>query len=225
VLCLLDFATHDIVNLKDLPMSGLGLEGSRPFSEREKRWRSYVAGISQGKAESLTLLYDESAASLLGLALRIVKNAADAEEIVLEVYEQVWRTAHSFDPLRASVWRWLSILIKSRAIDRLRTAASRRNQERLQLTDLLDVASNEPLPESATILNQERIFVRSALNTLPKEQRQAVELAYFSELTHVEIAAELGVPLGTIKTRIRSGMEKLRLVFSQGQSAVVGVME
>ena len=84
--------------------------------------RSFLAGKNVGgltwrtlrwaKSEALTLLYDESAASLLGLALKMVKNEADAEEVILEVYEQVWRTAHSFDPARASVWRWLTVLVR-----------------------------------------------------------------------------------------------------------------
>ena len=185
--------------------------GQAISSDREKRWQSYVGGVALGKAEALSLLYDESAASLLGLALRIMKNQADAEEIMLEVFEQVWRTAHSFNPTRGSVWRWLTVLVRSRALDRLRTASAKRDRTQLTIVEDWELVSREPLPDSATIFNQERIIIQSALRLLPAEQRQAVELAYFCGLTHVEIASELGIPLGTIKTRIRAAMDKLRI--------------
>jgi RNA polymerase sigma-70 factor (ECF subfamily) len=198
-------------------MPGFRSEGTdQSISDREKRWRLYLGGIALGKAESLTLLYDESAASLLGLALRMMRNKADAEEIMLDVFEQVWRTAHSFDPGRGSAWRWLVVLVRSRALDRLRTAAAKRDREWVPIAEDWDPVSQEPLPDSTTILNQERILMQSALKLLPGEQRQAVELAYFSGLTHVEIASELGVPLGTIKTRIRAAMDKLRVSLSRG---------
>ena len=189
--------------------------GQAVSSDREKRWQCYLGGIALGKAESLSLLYDESAPSLLGLALRIMKNQADAEEIMLDVFEQVWRTAHSFDPTRGSVWRWLAVLVRSRALDRLRTASSKRDRTQLTVVEDWELVSREPLPDTATIFNQERILIQSALRLLPGEQRQAVELAYFSGLTHVEIASELGVPLGTIKTRIRAAMDKLRISLSR----------
>ena len=204
-------------------MSGLRAEEfGQSISERERRWQSYLAGVAVGNSESLTLLYDESASSLLGLALRMMKNKADAEEIILDVFEQVWRTAQSFDPARGSAWRWLTVLVRSRAVDRLRTATSRRERDqRLPLAEKWNPASQEPLPDSTTILNQEKLFIRSAIQLLPGEQRQALELAYFSGLTHVEIASELCVPLGTIKTRIRSAMDKLRSSLSRGGLAAV----
>ncbi len=198
-------------------MSGFRSESLvQAVSDRERRWQAYLRGIALGNSESLTLLYEESASSLLGLALRMMKNNADAEEIVLDVFSQVWRSAHSFDPARGSVWRWLTVLVRSRTVDRLRTAASKRDRERTPIAEDWDVISHDPLPDSTTIFNQERILIQSALQLLPGEQRQAVELAYFSGLTHVQIASELGVPLGTIKTRIRAAMDKLRVSLSQG---------
>jgi RNA polymerase sigma-70 factor (ECF subfamily) len=142
----------------------------------------------------------------------MMKNKADAEEIILDVFEQVWRTAHRFDSARGSVWGWLMVMARSRALDRLRTAASKRGRERRLIAEDWDLVSHEPLPDTTTIFNQERILIRSALQLLPGEQRLAVELAYFSGLTHVEIASALGVPLGTIKTRIRGAMDKLRVL-------------
>jgi RNA polymerase sigma-70 factor (ECF subfamily) len=187
-----------------------------PASERENRWRGYLGNIARGDSQALAQLYDECAPSLLGLARRLLRNVADAEEIILDVFEQVWRTAPSFDPGRGSVWRWLTMLVKSRAVDRLRTAAVRHDRDRLSIEDHWDLASHDPLPDHTTIFDQERTLIRSALQLLPHEQRQAVELAYYSGLTHVEIASELNAPLGTIKTRIRVGMEKLRASLTRG---------
>jgi RNA polymerase sigma-70 factor (ECF subfamily) len=145
----------------------------------------------------------------------MMRNQEDAEEVLLEVFEQVWRTAPSFSAERGTVWRWLTVLVRSRAVDRMRTAAARRDQNRLSLSDEWGLISLDPQPDSVTILNQERLMIQSALQLLPGEQRQALEMAYFAGLTHVEIASELGVPLGTVKTRIRAAMDKLRISLSQ----------
>jgi RNA polymerase sigma-70 factor, ECF subfamily len=136
--------------------------------------------------------------------------------LILDVFEQVWRTAKTFDSARGSVWRWLTLLVRSRAVDRLRTAASKRDRESLSIAEDWDLASHDPLPDTTTIFNQERTLIKSAVQRLPGDQRQAVELAFYSGLTHVEIASELGVPLGTIKTRIRAAMDKLRISLTQG---------
>lgn len=191
----------------------------QPTSDREKRWREYLGQIVGGDAQSLARLYEECAAALFGLALKTMKNEADAEEIILEVFEQVWRTASSFDAARGGVWRWLVLIARSRALDRLRSAAAKRDRQHQPMPEDWDPASQDPLPDHATIFDQERRLIQVALQSLPGEQRQAVELAYFSGLTHVEIARELGVPLGTIKSRIRGAMEKLRASLAQGGRA------
>jgi RNA polymerase sigma-70 factor (ECF subfamily) len=193
-------------------------EGSQPISERERRWRTYLSDIERGDSQALARLYDECAATFLGLALRIMKNDADAEEIVLDVFAQVWRTAPSFDPARGTVSRWLALLVRSRAADRLRTAASKRNRDNLPIVEDWDLASQEPLPDRITLFNEERNLIRSALQSLPRDQREAVELAYFSGLSQVEIASQLGLPLGTVKTRTRVAMEKLRAFVLQSDS-------
>jgi len=192
-------------------------ELGQPVSDREKRWRGYLSQIAAGDSQSLSQLYQECAAALFGLALKTLKNEADAEEIMLDVFEQVWRTAPSFDPARGNVWRWLLMLLRSRAVDRLRSAAARHDRKNLAMPEHWDLASQEPLPDRVTIFDQERNLINSALQRLPGGQRQAVELAYFSGLTHVEIASELGVPLGTVKSRIRGAMDKLRIFLLQAE--------
>jgi len=180
-------------------------------SERENCWRQYLQEIQSGNTESLTRLYDASAPMLYALAFRIVGNTADAEEVLLDVFEQVWRTAGSFDPARGGAWRWLALLTRSRALDRLRSMASRRLHEHPVWPEQEEISSSAPPVEEAIVVSQQQHLVRQALSMLPPEQRKALELAYFSGLTHNEIANVLGVPLGTIKTRIRIAMDKLRI--------------
>jgi RNA polymerase sigma-70 factor (ECF subfamily) len=191
-------------------------------SDRERRWRAYLNGIMLGETQALADLYDESAPTLFALALRMMRNGADAEEILLDVYEQVWRSARTFDASRGSAWRWLALLLRSRALDRLRTSAVRRDYDSLTAEERPELSSREPLPDQTTILLEERVIILRALSSLPPDQRQAVELAFFSGLTHVEIAAELRVPLGTVKTRIRAAMDKLRISLTQGGLTTAG---
>jgi RNA polymerase sigma-70 factor (ECF subfamily) len=124
-------------------------------------------------------------------------------------YQHVWKSTHTFDASRGSVWGWLTMMTRSRAIDRLRRGGVRRTRE-LPLESGREAPSGSPLPESESIFAQERKLVRQALGMLAAEQREAIELAFFRGLTHVEVADALGTPLGTIKTRIRIGMRKLR---------------
>ncbi len=173
------------------------------------RWRAYVESIREGDSESLGRLYDESSSLLYGLALRILNDAADAEEIVLDVYQQVWKKAQSFDGSRGTVWGWLTILTRSRAIDRLRCSGPRRTKE-FPIEHGMEMPSHQPVPEEQSALREERAYIRRALATLSQEQREPIELAFFRGLTHTEVSEALGVPLGTIKTRIRLGMRKLR---------------
>jgi RNA polymerase sigma-70 factor (ECF subfamily) len=176
----------------------------------EESWSEYVWAIQKGNAEALSKLYDATSKPLYSLALHILRNRADAEEVLLDVYQQIWHAAKSFNPSRGGLWHWLILLTRSRALDRLRHTASKRQHEVPALPEHSPVASSALLPEQASMVAQEQMTVRQAVRSLPPEQREALELAYFSGLTHIEIASRLGVPLGTIKTRIRSGMDKLR---------------
>jgi RNA polymerase sigma-70 factor (ECF subfamily) len=181
---------------------------------REASWREYVQEVQKGNPDALARLYDASSPALYTLALRILGNPADAEEVLLDTFEQVWRTAHRFDPVRGSVWQWLMLLTRSRALDRLRSMAGRRLREQFPISDQPELSSPVPLPEETIAASQQQYLLQQALSALPLEQRKPLELAYFSGLTHTEIAAALGVPLGTIKTRIRSAMDKLRVALS-----------
>jgi RNA polymerase sigma-70 factor (ECF subfamily) len=157
----------------------------------------------------LAFLYDASSRLVYGLALRILGDAGAAEEVTLDVYLQVWRQADRFDATRGRVSTWLMTMARSRAIDKLR-AKPRELSESETLEAVAEAPSEIPGPEQSAGLAQQQAQVRKALDTLSEEQRHVIELAFFSGLSQSEIALKLNEPLGTIKTRIRSGMLKLR---------------
>ncbi|MBI4484125.1 MAG: sigma-70 family RNA polymerase sigma factor, partial [Acidobacteria bacterium] len=134
-----------------------------------------------------------------------------AEEVTFDVYTQVWRSAKSFDAQRGTITAWLVTLTRSCAIDRLRSVAVRSQHEE-HLPEFPQMAASPENPEQS----QQRRLVRAALEVLPPEQRQAIEMAFFSGLSHSEVATKLGLPLGTAKTRIRLGMMKLRELLGAG---------
>jgi RNA polymerase sigma-70 factor (ECF subfamily) len=169
-----------------------------------------LAKIARQEQAALAKLYDRYARILYALAFKILKSVEEAEEVVLDVFCQVWRTAESYNTSRGRVDSWLFMLTRSRALDKLRVLARiKRNQ-----TISIDAIPIQPKaialePQEAAIIQERRDLVLTALCQLPEEQRQVLELAYYQGLTHVEIAARLDKPIGTIKTRIRLGLMKL----------------
>jgi RNA polymerase sigma-70 factor, ECF subfamily len=165
-------------------------------------------GIRGRDPESLGRLYDESSRFVYGLALRILNDAADAEEVILDVFQQVWSLAEAYDASRGTIWSWLAVMTRNRAIDRFRQASTRRSRE-VPIEIEHEPAAAE-VPERLSMLQEERKLVRNALESLNREQRVAIELAFLRGLSHAEVAKHLGAPLGTIKTRIRVGLRRLR---------------
>lgn len=176
---------------------------------RETAWVSYLARTATGDEVAFGSLYDETNVLVYSLAVRILGNEEDAEEVTLDVYNQVWRIAKTFTPERGSVTAWLLTLARTRSLDKLRARSSRqRNVE--PIPEQFDPPSGISTPEEQTAHSEQRRLVMQALSQLPEEQRKPLELAYFQGLSHSELADALGEPLGTIKTRIRLGMMKLR---------------
>jgi RNA polymerase sigma-70 factor (ECF subfamily) len=181
-------------------------------SRREDPDRDRMRRIEAREADALGELYDQHAGRLLGLAQRILGAGGEAEEIVQETFLYVWRAAASFDPARGSVLTWLLIVTRSRAIDRLRTrrpAASGGGPMR-SLEELGEGPASPDDVEADSAGRQWRSLCRTAIGELPPDQRRALELAYFEGLTQEEIAAKTSTPLGTVKTRVRLGLMKLR---------------
>lgn len=165
--------------------------------------------VAAGDAAALAELYDLSSRYVYGICLKVLRNSADAEEVTLDVYTQAWRQAARFDADRGEPLAWLLMLARSRAIDRLRArGAVRRHEE--DFDQVRDFASPGVDPETGSSLAQRASTVRAALASLPAEQREVIELAYFQGLTHTEIAEKLAQPLGTAKSRIRLALQRLR---------------
>jgi len=140
-------------------------------------------------------------------------NPADAEEITLDVYSQVWRLAKDYTPQRGSPTAWLMMMTRSRALDRVRSRTAR-TQHEMVLETTFDQPADQQTAEESVMLTQDRQRVRQAMGLLSPEQREAIELAFFSGMTHSELADRLEQPLGTVKTRIRLGMMRLRSALS-----------
>jgi RNA polymerase sigma-70 factor (ECF subfamily) len=165
--------------------------------------------IARGDEAALARLYDAYRVILFGLLVRILNSREEAEDILQDVFIQVWRRAKDFDERRGRPFTWLVTLARSRAIDRLRMLDAR---QRLTIGAAQEHEHNESVSDALTdtVNSEQKAIVRRALATLPEEQRDALLLAYFEGLTQSEIASRIGAPLGTVKTRMRSGMIKLR---------------
>jgi RNA polymerase sigma-70 factor (ECF subfamily) len=166
-----------------------------------------LRAIAGGDEQALSALYDRYRLILFGLILRILHSQPEAEDVLQEVFLQVWRRAADFDETRGRPFTWLVTLARSRAIDRLRSLGSRDRTVQEAARDVSDSISDAA--EDAVKSEQGEI-VRRALQELPEEQRRTLLLAYFEGLTQSEIAERLNTPLGTVKTRMRSGMMRLR---------------
>lgn len=166
-----------------------------------------LKSIVRRDEEALAELYDRYRVILFGLLMRILNSRAEAEDVLQEVFLQVWRRAGDFDEQRGKPFTWLVTLARSRGIDRLRSLGAR---DRITQGATREVFEETSDASSDTFRSEQRELVTSALAQLPEEQRRPLVLAYFDGLTQSEIAAKLEAPLGTIKTRMRSGMIKLR---------------
>ena len=174
-----------------------------------------VRRMAQGDQSAVAVFYGRFSPVLYGVAFRMMNDHGDAEDVLQESMAYIWRKANTFDSSRSSAFAWAAMILRNKAIDKLRV---RRRGERLQervkgtsdpSVDQDDTSALEPL------FREERNRVRSALSQISADQREALELAYFSGLTHEEIAARLGAPLGTVKARIRRGVLRLRELFQR----------
>ncbi len=167
-----------------------------------------MPGIANGDERAFATLYDRTSRQVYSLVLRIIGNAATAEEVLLDAYTQAWRQRIQYDEKRGTPLAWLITIARSRAIDRLRSM--RGSTERQAALDEAYMHVEATNIAAAVEAREAGDHVRSALDVLPREQREVIELAYYGGMTHSEIAARLNQPLGTVKTRVRLAMIKLR---------------
>jgi RNA polymerase sigma-70 factor (ECF subfamily) len=180
---------------------------------RDQDLVSLVELVATGDQSALAALYDATNRLIYSLILRVLGDVSSAEEVLIDVYTQVWRQAASYDANRGAPLAWMATIARSRAIDRLRSGWQ--DQRRKESLDVLgDAPTSAANPEEMTAASERQKFVRDALNLLTPEQREVIELAYYSGLSHSEIAEKLKQPLGTVKTRTRLGMMKLREALS-----------
>ena len=175
-----------------------------------------IKAIAAKDEAALAQLYDRYRVILFGLLMRILGNREEAEDVLQEVFLQVWRKAEDFDETRGRPFTWLVTLGRSRGIDRLRTLASRERAAEAGAKGASDEISDAA---SDAFRSEQRGLVNNALAQLPDEQKGPLMLAYFDGLTQSEIATRLGAPLGTVKTRMRTGLMRLReLLAGHGES-------
>jgi RNA polymerase sigma-70 factor (ECF subfamily) len=189
----------------------------------DDRDRQLMLSIVNGSAEALRHLYDRHGRTLLALARRVVSRAEDAEEVVQDVFTQVWLGAERYQEARGSVIGWLAVIARTRALDRVRSSGYRRQQSAGGLDVAQFLIADAKDPEEETIAANEAVRIREALYALPAPHRLAVDLAYYQGFTHSEIAEHTGTPLGTVKTRLRVAMGTLRSALEWGRLKSDGV--
>ena len=173
-------------------------------------WGEWIHAAAKGDQTALARLYDGTNRLVFGLILRILQDRAVAEDVLLDVYLHIWRKGTSYSANKGTPLGWLLTIARSRAIDALRSRTARANAQQDPLENADVIADPSPDPERNSAISQRRVFVQRCLQDLPPEQREVIELAFFSGLSQQEMANSLGQPLGTIKTRVRLGMARLR---------------
>jgi RNA polymerase sigma-70 factor (ECF subfamily) len=179
----------------------------------EQEWAALVRSVARGEQAALHALYERSSHIVFTLVMRITANRETAEEVTLDVFHDVWRRAPGYDPANGTVLGWIMNQARSRALDRVRfDTRKKRSGDAGELAEpgLADDS------QDALALKQEAEALRGALGVLTADERQAIETAFFSEMTYAEAAARLNQPVGTVKTRIRSALQKLRQALAEG---------
>src|SRR6185436_14274126 len=174
----------------------------------EDEWLKLLQAIAGGDQGALHSLYEQTYRIVFTLIVRITMNRETAEEVTLDVFYDVWRKASTYDPANGSVVGWIMNQARCRAIDRLRFDQRKKRVNTYPPT--LMPTTNIVDPQQASLFEEQSRLLRRALDALTLEERRVIEIAFFSELTHQEVAAQLKQPLGTVKSRIRSGLAKLR---------------
>ena len=173
----------------------------------EQEWAALVQSIAAGDQLALHALYERAHRLAFTLIMRITANRETAEELTIDVFHDIWRRAAGYDPANGTVLGWIMNQARSRAIDRLRFENRKKRSQGIVVEPSAEAAAD---PRDVLELHQQAELLRAAMATLTPNERQAIETTFFAGLTHAEAAARLNQPLGTIKTRIRSGLHKLR---------------
>jgi RNA polymerase sigma-70 factor (ECF subfamily) len=172
--------------------------------------RVLMQKVADGDAASLRTLYERHAPVCFAVCLRILNDRTEAEQVLIDVFAEVWRTAARFDPSRGSASGYLAMMARSRAIDHRRANKQVASRSLSDIDSGIRDETRGAQPATKSMANETATVVKSALRTLSDEQREAVDLAFYAGLTHTEIAAKLNRPIGTVKTHIRQGLIRMR---------------
>lgn len=187
---------------------------SVPDADREKD-AELLAAVARGDERAFSELYDRFSAPLYSLVRQMTQDPVEAQDALSEGFTQIWRRAATFDGTRSSAFTWAVMLVRNKTIDRLRVRqrlAKVREAATAQITPQTDVDAQSQL---APHLREQALLVRTIVRELPVDHREPLELSFFEGLTHEEIASRLEIPLGTIKARIRRGLQKLRSAWKE----------
>ncbi|MBI1808196.1 MAG: sigma-70 family RNA polymerase sigma factor [Ignavibacteria bacterium] len=170
-----------------------------------------IQKIKQNQESALSELYDRYGQLLYSFVMRMLRSVEDAEDIVQDVFLQVWNKADSYEQTKGTVYTWLVTMTRNRAIDRLRSKGYKKHSREIDINSLIMVADEVPSnPHTKTVANESQQMVAGALKQLSVDQQQVLALAYYEGYSQSEIAAKLNVPLGTVKSRMRKGLMTMR---------------
>ena len=179
-----------------------------PMKSADAENTELLSRIAQGDEAAFSRFYDQFAHGLYSLVYKILNDEKETEDVLQEGFTQIWKKAATYDGNRSSAFTWAVMIMRNKAIDHIR---SRQRQNRVVEEAALETSQDQEMQEDdAVAQNEKRLIVLAALKNIPREQRQAIDLAFFSGLTQMQIAGKLGEPLGTVKARIRRGLLKLR---------------
>lgn len=174
---------------------------------------SLVVALARGDRDALAALYDRHASPLLGLGVKLLQDRGEAQEILHDVFLEAWKRAGDYDPSRGTVRTWLALRMRSRCLDRIKSAGRSRTAP---VGEQLERAAGAEPPAGVERADASR--VRGAMAELPEDQRKILELGYFDGLSCSEMAEHLDIPIGTVKSRLHAGLKKLRATFSAGRA-------
>lgn len=180
-----------------------------------------LAKIGEQDREALATLYDRYGRRVFALAVRMLKDPIGSEEVTQDVFMSVWRRGASYTSKKGKFTTWLFSIAHNRTIDELRKRRRDRSRENDDIDDHLNIQSGDISPADTAIAQSEYAQIRAAMDELPEEQKNVIELSYFKGLTQTEIASKTGQPLGTVKTRMRLALKKLRSALSAEMGAQV----
>ena len=176
--------------------------------------------VCAGDSRAFELLFDRHGRAAFSLALRMCRQHAVAEDVVQEAFLSLWRARSRYDPARGTVRGWVASIVRNRALDAVRVERAKSGRD-VRDEDAVEAVASTERTESEVQRREERREIDRALDALPTEQRQVIELAYFGGLTHSEIARKLSLPAGTVKGRMRLGLSRMRAFLGDSRTAVL----